>query len=202
MAELVTEEQKAVKLPYFHRVLSDEEQRLIGDITPKVISATPSAIAATSTSVAETAAWNGAGTWEERDVTKSARIVLEEAFSSSFEVAKDGGYVALFEPAENVKGHASITHVRGTPRFMYEWSFDLQFQVTNNSGDGGPYAGKVTVDDVVNDQVSECHVDWLGTHGTPVLMFVVTTSWTTLNWPSRGSASRRRGLTSKPSSRY
>lgn len=31
---------KPVKLPYFHRTLSPEDQRLIGDITPKPIDST------------------------------------------------------------------------------------------------------------------------------------------------------------------
>ena len=152
MADLVTaKEEKAVKLPYFHRVLSQEDQALIGDITPKVIdtAAAAATTAGVATSVAETAAWNGAGTWEERDVTKSAQSFLEQAFADAFDVEKDG-YVARFEPAESIKGSASITHVRGKPRFLYEWSFELQFQVTHGSD---AYAGKVNVDDVVNDQV-------------------------------------------------
>jgi len=79
---------------YFNRKLSQEENSLIGDITPKTVSATagvslgPSpapAPAAANTQVGvgaeskvEASSWNHAGTWEERDLTKVAKDRVSE----------------------------------------------------------------------------------------------------------------------------
>ncbi|KAJ1427043.1 hypothetical protein B484DRAFT_397314, partial [Ochromonadaceae sp. CCMP2298] len=54
-------EGKPVKLPYFHRKLSDQETALIGDITPKQIQAQP------ESKLISGSVWNTANTWEERD---------------------------------------------------------------------------------------------------------------------------------------
>ena len=40
-----TDAPKPVKLPYFHRTLSPEDQELIGDITPKPIKVADSSVA-------------------------------------------------------------------------------------------------------------------------------------------------------------
>ena len=60
---------KPVKLPYFHRTLSEEDTQLIGSTAPKRIE--PSADETQEDSKLSTSSkWNSAGTWEERDCSK------------------------------------------------------------------------------------------------------------------------------------
>lgn len=65
---------------YFHRELSEEDKKLLGDSTPKPISPAasndPTVTAAGAGGVGS--AWNGAGTWEEKSYTTWARKHLEE----------------------------------------------------------------------------------------------------------------------------
>ena len=75
---------------YFNRELSDKDKALLGDSTPKRISAetpahsnSPVLLSSTTPSPANAAsAWNAAGTWEERDVTQWASGRLRELLSA------------------------------------------------------------------------------------------------------------------------
>ncbi len=151
------EQAKAVKLPYFHRTLSPQDAALIGDITPKPISTSGSKSETSSGKVNETSAWNAANTWEERDYTAQAKSKLIEAFAVGHNTAV---YNITISKIEKVEGNASITHVRGRARFMYEWSFSLDF-------DGTGSTGTVAVSDVINDQLDdiELEIKWKG--GSP-----------------------------------
>lgn len=169
-AEATSEEQKKnVKLPYFHRVLSAEESALLGDISPKPICPTAAADEAT-TSVSTSAKWNAANTWEERDVTEKAKEVLRASFEESFglsdpALAAAKGYSLSIDTLENISGNANITHVRGKPRFFYDWTFDLIVDVSMISADTSKsYSCKLSVDDVVNDQLDdiELAINWTG----------------------------------------
>lgn len=58
-------------MPYFHRELTEEEQKLIGDIAPKKVEVAPAAAAPL---VHQGSAWNSAGTFEEKLYTKWAEV--------------------------------------------------------------------------------------------------------------------------------
>lgn len=58
-------------MPYFHRELTEEEQKLIGDIAPKKVEVAPVAAAPL---VHQGSAWNSAGTFEEKLYTKWAEV--------------------------------------------------------------------------------------------------------------------------------
>jgi activator of HSP90 ATPase len=157
MEEAKDDKPKAVKLPYFHRTLSPEETALIGDTSPKPI--TENAADASSVKIAAGSAWNSAQTWEERDCTKWAMEKLPQLFSESEDLPKSGLYTVTIKDLSNAQGSAQIAHVRGKARFIYELSFDLKFSVV--AGDK-KYKGKVSVADVINDQLDdiELSVTW------------------------------------------
>jgi hypothetical protein len=150
---------KQVKLPYFHRTLSPQDTALIGDTTPKPISTTSSASSKTesaSAKINESSAWNSANTWEERDYTAQAKAKVLSAFAADQDNAASTGISV--KKIEKVEGHASITHVRGRARYMYEWSFSLDFESSTG------VSGSVAVSDVINDQLNDVEMDvkWKG----------------------------------------
>lgn len=156
-----TKDTKGVKLPYFHRTLSPEEMALIGDITPKPITEVASEPAG---KIGSGSAWNTANTWEERDCTKWALEKLPSLFQGKEELTKSNQYAVTVKELSNAQGSAQIAHVRGKARFIYELSFDLKFAVKDEKSDKS-YKGKVSVSDVINDQLDdiELAVTWTGT---------------------------------------
>jgi hypothetical protein len=139
------EDPKPVKLPYFHRTLSAEETALIGDITPKPITQDAN-VATQPRNVLEGSAWNAAQTWEERDCTKWGKDKVSEKFNGSFGAVE-------FSDITKLEGHASITHVRGRARFMYEWSFTFTAKLDGE---------KVTVEisEAINDQLDDVNFNF------------------------------------------
>ena len=128
---------------------------MIGDISPKPISALPSEPTKIEPTgkVTEGSAWNAANTWEERDTTSWGKAKLSEVFSSSDSTATKK---VRIQKIEKIEGHSSITHVRGRARFLYEWNFSLDFEVT---GLMGSFSGSATISDVINDQLSDIEIE-------------------------------------------
>jgi hypothetical protein len=160
------DKQKAVKLPYFHRVLSPEETALIGDTTPKPITEAKNVVVVEPASgkLASGSAWNAANTWEERDCTKWALDKLPQLFKEQEELPKANQYTVQIKELSNAQGTAQIAHVRGKARFIYELSFDLKFSVS--TGDK-KYKGKVAVADVINDQLDDIELALTWSKETP-----------------------------------
>ena len=164
-----------VKLPYFHRVLTDEDASLIGDIRPKLIEKADAIITTTAENEGETnsmkvsAKWNTAQTWEERDCTERAKQKLIEIFNTTFECPEilSNGTVGeavsvSINTISNLKGSSQITHIRGKARFFYEFSFELSFTINDGSK---TYSGKLKIFDIVNDQLDdiELEIEWSDT---------------------------------------
>lgn len=156
MSEVVEESSasgpKPVKLPYFHRTLSPQDAALIGDIAPKPLSNTDNSSVTSSAKLSEGSAWNSAKTWEERDCTAAAKQLVKESFSAATDSAN-----SKFSNVQKVEGHASITHVRGRARYMYEWSLSVDFAVNGAQG-------TATVSDLINDLLDDIEVEikWKG----------------------------------------
>lgn len=150
---------KPVKLPYFHRTLSEEESKLIGDITPKPIDPASITTSESSQSSSKGSAWNGANTWEERDHTPWAKAKVVEVMSECGSISFDDFSVAFLE-ASGVVGHANITHVRGKARYLYDLSFDLQFEIEDSANTS--CTGKLSAADVSSDMLDdlELSVTW------------------------------------------
>ncbi len=194
----VEAEEKQVKMPYFHRVLSPEDQALLDRNKPKRIdtessatdavdtsTAAATAVAVTNTKLSLASAWNAAQSWEERDATKICHELLSMALEQSHEAFHSStlGLVTLGVYIDetnnnvykkNIDGNASVTHVRGKARFMYELSFELKFKYIPQSatlspvvgGDNKEYKGKIKVIEATNDQPDDeldLSLEWVST---------------------------------------
>jgi len=136
---------KAVKLPYFHRKLSEEDTALIGDITPKRIEASTTTTVEPRTAT-EGSAWNSAQTWEERDLStwgkQKVRDILDASTDNDVTIAS----------VTKLDGTANITHIRGRARFMFEWTLTCDWTTMI---DGKSYNGSVEVLEATNDQLED-----------------------------------------------
>lgn len=162
--ETITEENKAQikKLPYFHRVLSTEDTELIGSITPKLLDSnivnnnTVQEILPSGT-VHASSAWNAAQTWEERNFSKWAEERIPDILVDDFEITTGTGTFQTtlnVNKVDNIKGHASIAHVRGKARYIYEYAVDFAFTVKQydlTTSSKLTYNGKLAVNDICND---------------------------------------------------
>ena len=149
-----------VKLPYFHRTLSEEETNLIGDISPKPID--PKAVVTRTNSGS---AWNSAGTWEEKNCSEKAKDMIKSLLNAMPPISKDG-YEVTCEEVTEVTGHANIVNSRGKPRYLFEFeSIKIKFEAYNASSSSS-YKGNLCLVDASNDQISddevELDVDWDG----------------------------------------
>jgi len=116
------------KTSFFHHEQTDEEKRLIGDIAPKMIDSSQSATLTGATEKG-VSAWNKAGTWEEKNVTRWAIKSLEEAILSAQYKIPGGSLPSGKDTVISVKqvkgldkGHASIATVRGKRRNIFEFT--------------------------------------------------------------------------------
>jgi activator of HSP90 ATPase len=152
-------EKRPVKLPYFHRKLTAEEEAIIGDITPKPLDPSQAPVVSkeqSSAKVTQGSAWNAAGTWESRECSTWCKDKLREIFSSSSLSSSSSPNKVKINKIEKIEGNSSVTHIRGRARFLYEWNFDLDFEI---SGMLGPFKGSVAVADAINDQLDDIELD-------------------------------------------
>ena len=148
-----------VKLPYFHRTLSQEDTQLIGDITPKPIDPTNQVVETINSG----SAWNSAGTWEEKNCTDKAKDMVKALLNSTPPLTRDG-YEITCEEVGDVIGHANIVSSRGKPRYLFEFeSIKIKFEAYNPSSSSS-YKGRICLVDIANDQVEEVeiNVEWDG----------------------------------------
>ena len=122
------------KTSYFHNELSEEAKTLIGDIAPKKLEPT-AATPATSTGGAS--AWNQAGTWEERDLTKWAKTTLEEHILQTKYILPESspapGAQVTVTKVKTLDGHASVALARGKKRYIYEFMAKLDWKLESMS---------------------------------------------------------------------
>ncbi|KAJ8524980.1 hypothetical protein ON010_g16135 [Phytophthora cinnamomi] len=132
-------------LPYFHRELSKEEKNLIGDIAPQKIETKP---AEAPSSQHDGSAWNTAGTFEERVVTKWAEDKWKEVFTGA--TYSEGNLQATLKEPEKITGDASICVVRGKKRYLFDFNFTLPFEVSISGG--STCKGSYEMNDISNDE--------------------------------------------------
>ena len=160
--KMVTDEKKPVKLPYFHRKLSDEDTKLLGDTAPKPITNAE----ANKPSVGGKSAWNSGGTWEERDFSKWAVSSMKQIFAShrpsaslngfSLTVGESSSGSCVSNKTMSVEGTANVTHIRGTARFLYELCVDgVPFSCAHTDM---KVDGLVKVSDIINDQFDDIEI--------------------------------------------
>jgi hypothetical protein len=87
---------------------------------------------------------------------------------------KHGGSVGLFEvdKVKDVKGEASVVNVRGSEKYLFDFSFNLKFSI-KLSGEGGSerVKGKIEFMDM-NDEAAKKD------HSYPAKVIVDTPGWT------------------------
>ena len=94
-------------------------------------------------------AWNTAGTFEERVVTKWAEEKWTEVFTGATYV--EHNMQATLHAPEKIAGDASICVVRDKKRYLFDFNFHLPFEVAV-SGQGVVCKGLYEVNDVSNDE--------------------------------------------------
>ncbi|CEG44686.1 hsp90-like protein [Plasmopara halstedii] len=132
-------------LPYFHRELSKEEKTLIGDIAPQKIETNP---AEAKPVQHDGSAWNKAGTFEERVVTKWAKDKWKEILTGA--TYAESNLKATLKAPDNISGDASICVVRGKKRYLFDFSFKLSFEIAISSGT--TCEGIYDMKDISNDE--------------------------------------------------
>lgn len=140
-------------LPYFHRTLDEKEKQLIGDIAPKKIVPTKTEKVTTEPKKHEGSAWNASGTFEERDFSKWAATKIECLMELVSVSDPEGKATIKVTKANNVKGVASVCVVRGTKRYLFDFSFELVWSV--EFSDGMKHTGKLKCHDMSNDDDHE-----------------------------------------------
>jgi hypothetical protein len=138
------------KTSYFHNELSEEAKTLIGDIAPKKLEASSTSPAPSSGGAGGGSAWNKAGTWEEKNVTKWAmeslpQQILQTTFTLPHSSPAPGALVTVSKVSK-IDGHASFAMARGKKRYIYEFMVKLDWQMTG--GDNLDCSGSLAIPDI------------------------------------------------------
>mmetsp|Transcript_5476 Transcript_5476/g.8267 ORF Transcript_5476/g.8267 Transcript_5476/m.8267 type:complete len:236 (-) Transcript_5476:130-837(-) len=161
--------------PYFHRELSEQDKKLIGDISPQPLGrkgsenvtngGPPQQVAQGTTMVAPStgggSAWNAAQTWEERDWTPWAMDRFKEIMSPQTVSSSSGEVEVSITAIESVDGHAHVAVVRGRPRYIWDFSFKLKFEASPLDS-GSPYKGTLVCHELGYDSKDdfEMEIEW------------------------------------------
>ncbi len=154
------------KTSYFHRELSEEDKKFLAankvDNTPKAVQLSAEEAAKKEAEIKEkgASAWNQAGTFEERDMSKFGRerieaLILENAKCSVTLVDADGDQLAeelKVVALEKVEGHTSIVFARGKKRHVFDYTFLAKWEVMSAAK---KITGHLLYDDVSGDTVQE-----------------------------------------------
>lgn len=145
------------KTSFFHHEQTEEEKKLIGDITPKRLD--PAQIPTdTTTKDKDVSAWNKAGTWEEKDTTEWAiQSVKDKVMEAEYQLPEGSpdpkAYVKVIDVSKLISSkkaggtaHASVAKVRGKKRYIFEFTVCVHWQMT--LGSGNVCKGKLTFYDV------------------------------------------------------
>ena len=145
------------KTSFFHHEMTEEEKKLIGDITPKRLEPTETPTG-TDSQDKDVSVWNKAGTWEEKDVTDWAlESVKGKVMEATYQLPEGSP-----DPKASVKvvdvsklisskiaggsAHASVAKVRGKKKYIFEFTFCVHWEMTLGTGD--KCKGKLTFYDV------------------------------------------------------
>ena len=149
------------KTTYFHREISPEEKAKLAQANkPTMIdSSNPSSTAVPANSK-EGSAWNAAGTFEERDMTKWATDKIKELVkgtSTVFELGDDSGIVEATDVA-NFDGVASVSFIRGSRRHPFDFTFNVEWTASIAEGE---FSGKLFYSQFSSDDDSfENEIKW------------------------------------------
>lgn len=161
------------KTSFFHHEQTEEEKRLIGDITPKLLD--PNTISQSNdggssssnnnnnpnqTQDKDVSAWNKAGTWEEKDVTEWALESIKRVVMGASYILPEGSpdpnaIVKVVDVSKLISSkkaggtaHASVAKVRGKKKYIFEFTVCVHWEMTLGGGSGNVCRGKMTFYDV------------------------------------------------------
>ena len=162
---------KPVKLPYFHRVLSDEDTKILGDNTPKRINEGDNQIS--TGKLSESSSWNGAGTWESRNCTDFLQKTLPPLLAP-FEITDNNNNNVKIESCSDIEGTSEVVHTRGKVKYIYDATMDLKFIVTLPSIDK-TYKGSLKLESVMPGDLDsiDLNITWNGGSPSGATMSVV-----------------------------
>ncbi len=140
------------------------------EFTPKTISTTPSPSTMSTDDTPDTphtshtptqpntnggigtSSWNHAGTWEERDMTETAKQKLKEMCLSirDMETSPDESDVSVqgtISSVNKLEGEAQIVLTRGKKRHLYDFNLKLDFEIAVAKRDFASIEDKKTQND-------------------------------------------------------
>mmetsp|Transcript_45455 Transcript_45455/g.51312 ORF Transcript_45455/g.51312 Transcript_45455/m.51312 type:complete len:437 (-) Transcript_45455:27-1337(-) len=144
------------KTSYFHNELDEKSKALIGDIAPKKIENTTAHSGDAggnnnNSNILGTSVWNGAGTWEEKNVTNWAKDTLTKSILQTKYTLPSSSpapsALVTVEKVTKLDGHASVVVVRGKMRFIYEFCCKLEWQLKKDDDDLN-CRGSLTIPDI------------------------------------------------------
>ena len=112
---------------YFTRELDDKAKALLGDTAPKRLD--QSAGRSVERKTSSTSAWNSAGTYEERDRSQFCTNLIKEMMGKSAVVVDTDTYTVNVTGVKKVEGEGSMVSVRGSLRFIWDYSFSVNYKV-------------------------------------------------------------------------
>jgi hypothetical protein len=133
---------------YFNTELDEQAKQLIGDIAPKKIEK-----AVEFTTAEGAAAWNAAGTFEEKNQTSWATDRLKELFTSIRCKVPEKDAVFAISSVESVSGDASIVSARGKRKHVCDFTFNMKWTL-KVEGDS-VCDGTITMMDITTDKEYE-----------------------------------------------
>ena len=162
---------KPVKLPYFHRVLSEEDTKILGDNTPKRIN--DEEREKSSGKLSESSSWNGAGTWESRNCTEFLQKTLPPLLAP-FEINDSNNNNVKIESCSDIEGTSEIVHTRGKVKYIYDATMDLKFVVNIPSIDK-TFKGSLKLESVMPGDLDsiDLNITWNGASPSGATMSTV-----------------------------
>jgi hypothetical protein len=123
--------------------------------------AAAAASAADTSKPAAGSAWNTAGTWEDKDVSSTAKSMLRARLEDSTSVEVAGGTLSVSE-VEALDGEASKPVVRGVTRHLWDLNLKLKLQFKWMGPDGQSSAdGTLSIGDFTQNTSFEAGCDSL-----------------------------------------
>lgn len=122
-------------------------------IKPVAVSSTSAAAPPSGATSPLGSAWNTAGTWEERDVTRSATSALESRLAAFVFSPRSGKRVHMAS-ASLTGGHVTLIASRGKLRVGYELTLSATWEIREEGGGGEALARgslKSTLEDSDSD---------------------------------------------------
>merc|ERR1719217_1203891 len=136
------------KTSYFTREVDEQTKAMLdAQKAPKRLSVGSSPEAERQSSGSAGSAWNNGTTWEEKDMSEWAKGELEsrlKAVQTGTVGGRPGGAIGKVGKVKDLEGSASVVASRGTTRYLYDYTFELEFKVSGGEApaDGGEGGGE------------------------------------------------------------